>query len=91
MQTITVCSDLLKTGGYLRLLQYIENVDAAFDKVGAASIEEFVFKSAGSDATRADMQAAAQLNLGHYVEQTHRDPQYIKSTFDTSHTKMSAR
>lgn len=26
MQTITVCSDLLKTGGYLRLLQYIEAV-----------------------------------------------------------------
>jgi len=26
MQTITVCSDLLKTGGYLRLLQYIESV-----------------------------------------------------------------
>ena len=24
MQTITVCSDLLKTGGYLRLLQYLE-------------------------------------------------------------------
>ncbi len=26
MQTITVCSDLLKTGGYMRLLQYIEAV-----------------------------------------------------------------
>ena len=26
MQTITVCSDLLKTGGYLRLLDYIEAV-----------------------------------------------------------------
>ena len=89
MQTITVCSDLLKTGGYLRLLQYLENVDAAFDAVGAASIEEFVFKSAGSDASRADVQAAAQLNLGHYAEQTRHDPQYIKSTFDTSHTKTS--
>ena len=30
MQTITVCSDLLKTGGYLRLLQYIEAVKEAF-------------------------------------------------------------
>jgi len=89
MQTITACSDLLKTGGYLRLLQYLENVDAAFDAVGAENIEEFVFKSAGSNATRADVQAAAQLNLGHYVEQTRRDPQYIKSTFDTSHTKTS--
>ncbi len=30
MQTITVCSDLLKTGGYLRLLQYIESVRETF-------------------------------------------------------------
>ena len=89
MQTITVCSDLLKTGGYLRLLQYLETVDDAFDRVGAASIEEFVFKSAGSDASRTDIQAAARLNLGHYAEQTRRDPKYIKATFDTSHTKTS--
>jgi putative selenate reductase len=35
MQTITVCSDLLKTGGYLRLLDYIkavENVSVAPEK-----------------------------------------------------------
>ena len=30
MQTITVCSDLLKTGGYMRLLQYIKSVRDAF-------------------------------------------------------------
>jgi putative selenate reductase len=34
MQTITVCSDLLKTGGYLRLLQYIEAVNDAFPVTG---------------------------------------------------------
>ena len=33
MQTITVCSDLLKTGGYLRLLQYIELLRDAFKQV----------------------------------------------------------
>ena len=32
MQTITVCSDLLKTGGYLRLLQYIELVREALHR-----------------------------------------------------------
>ena len=34
MRTITVASDLLKTGGYLRLLQYTEKTDEAFDAVG---------------------------------------------------------
>lgn len=87
MQTVTVCSDLLKTGGYLRLLQYLENVDDAFKKIGATSIEDFVLKSADSDASRADAQAATRLNLRRYAEQTRSDPKYIKGTFDTAHTK----
>ena len=44
MQTITVCSDLLKTGGYLRLLQYVESVEDAFGKTESDSIDEFIFK-----------------------------------------------
>ncbi len=89
MQTITVCSDLLKTGGYLRLLQYLESVEDAFDEVGAGSIEEFVLKTAGSDTSRTDIQMAANLNLGRYAEQACHDPKNIKATFDTSHTKTS--
>ncbi|HEC08335.1 MAG TPA: hypothetical protein ENI86_02070, partial [Acidimicrobiales bacterium] len=46
MKTVTVCSDLLKTGGYLRLLQYTENLEAAMDKVGAAATDDFIVKSA---------------------------------------------
>ena len=46
MKTITVCSDLLKTGGYLRVLQYMENVDAAMDEVGAVDTVDFIIKSA---------------------------------------------
>ena len=89
MQTITVCSDLLKTGGYLRLLQYLESVDNAFKRAGAASIEEFILALADTDASRADVRAAARLNLRRYAERTRSDTYYIKSTFDTSHTKTS--
>ena len=46
MQTITVCSDLLKTGGYLRLLQYIDLVREAFILADAADISEFAFAQA---------------------------------------------
>jgi len=87
MQTITVCSDLLKTGGYLRLLQYLETVDDAFSEAGASSIDAFIFKSAESDESLADVHDAARLNLRHYAEQTRSDPTYIKGTFDTAHTK----
>jgi len=87
MQTITVCSDLLKTGGYLRLLQYLETVEDAFGRTGASGINEFIFRYAETDESRADLKAAARLNLRHYAEQTLKDPQYIKGTFDTAHTK----
>jgi putative selenate reductase len=87
MQTITVCSDLLKTGGYLRLLQYLESVDNAFKSVEAANIEEFILTSADTDVSRTDVQAAARQNLRQYAERTRSDTHYIKATFDTSHTK----
>ncbi len=46
MKTVTVCSDLLKTGGYLRLLQYTENLGAAMDKLDAADNGDFIIKTA---------------------------------------------
>jgi len=46
VETVTVCSDLLKSGGYLRMLQYVENLDAAMSAVGAVDIADFACKSA---------------------------------------------
>jgi putative selenate reductase len=48
MQTITVCSDILKSGGYMRILQYLENVNQALDQYGATSIEELALRSAAA-------------------------------------------
>ncbi len=50
MKTVTVCSDLLKSGGYLRMLQYIEHLEKAIDDVGAEDLSDFVAKSALRDA-----------------------------------------
>ena len=46
VKTITVCSDLLKSGGYMRMLQYIENLNEAMDAVGALDLTDFLCKSA---------------------------------------------
>ncbi len=43
--TITVCSDLLKSGGYLRTLQYFEQLDAALDAAGALDLQDFIAKT----------------------------------------------
>lgn len=74
MQTITVCSDLLKTGGYLRLLQYIENVrDAMLD--------------AGVKESPSDLRANTCNYLRHYARLTRRQQTLQKAAFLTSHSK----
>ncbi len=94
MQTITVCSDLLKTGGYLRLLQYIEQVREAFSLTGAADIGEFAFARASSgassrDATPDDAHANTRINLYHYARQTRQQRRLQKSAFLTSRSKTA--
>ncbi len=86
MQTVTVCSDLLKTGGYLRLLDYFESLDAAFAEAGSSDMDQFIIRSAGRDI---DVSAAARANLRSYAEEVRRDADYKKGTFLTSRTKTS--
>jgi len=89
MQTITSCSDLLKTGGYLRLLDYLKSVETRFADLESSSIKDFVLKSADSDVPATDANAAARLNLRRYALKTRTDPDNAKDGFDKSHTKTS--
>jgi putative selenate reductase len=61
---ITTCTDLLKPGGYARLQQYLVNLGAAFDQVGAASLPAFVAAAGRGTALARHADAAA------------RDPRY---------------
>ncbi|MEA2000822.1 MAG: FAD-dependent oxidoreductase [Actinomycetota bacterium] len=56
MTTITTCSDLLKTGGYLRMPLYIEELNKAMDAAGADSLNDFIANT-----------AVAQENMGDFV------------------------
>jgi NADPH-dependent glutamate synthase beta subunit-like oxidoreductase len=51
MTTITVCSDLLKTGGYLRMPQYIEELERHLDAEGATSLPDFIGRTAVAQET----------------------------------------
>ena len=44
---VTVCSDLLRTGGYARMQTYFENLDRRMDEVGARGIDELVLLGQG--------------------------------------------
>jgi len=96
MQTITVCSDLLKTGGYLRLLQYIDLVRQAFMLADAADISEFAFAqaikgSASTGATPHDIHANKCINLSNYAALTRRQHRLQKAAFQTSRSKTERK
>lgn len=40
METVTVCTDILKPGGYMRMLQYVEETEHALDECDAHSLSE---------------------------------------------------
>ena len=94
IRTVTVCSDLLKSGGYLRMLQYTEHVDAAFDAAGAMDTGDFIRRTAlaagyagdaGSDA--GSVSACAQFNLRRYADAVRGDWRYRKDSFRTDRSK----
>ncbi|MCP4351849.1 MAG: putative selenate reductase subunit YgfK [Desulfobacterales bacterium] len=47
LKPVTVCSDILKPGGYGRLSQYLENLAKAIQESGAKTIDEFIPAQAG--------------------------------------------
>lgn len=48
---ITVCSDLLKPGGYARASGYLTELHKRMDAVGAADLDDFVMRAYGNAAT----------------------------------------
>ena len=45
---LTVCSDLLKVGGYCRSSAYFKELNSRMDKLGVNDIESYIFKSYGN-------------------------------------------
>ncbi len=92
LRTITVCTDLLKTGGYLRLAQYAEHAEAAYAEAGAADTGAFVRARAVADGfagDAADTAACARFNLRRYADRVADDRRYRKDAFRTDRSKTT--
>jgi putative selenate reductase len=85
LHPVTVCSDLLRSGGYLRLLQYLEVAGAALEEAGAADLDDFARRTAGL----ADTAGAQLANLRAYAAAVRAERRYRKDAFDTAHTKTA--
>jgi putative selenate reductase len=73
---VTVCTDLLKTGGYARAALYWDSLGAQMEKTGAKSIDEFILKAEGAPTSSLD--EAILHNTRRYVERATNDPRYAK-------------
>ncbi len=75
---VTVCTDILKPGGYGRLNQYIENLRAAFATENAKSVEQFVLSK--SNGSKWPTEAIIE-NLEQYALETLASERYKKTNF----------
>jgi putative selenate reductase len=73
--TITVCTDLLKPGGYGRLHQYFQEITKAFSNYQVKSIKELILKSASTYGIK----ESASENLLNYAIKTLNDPSYKRN------------
>lgn len=79
LDPVTVCSDLLKPGGYGRLHQYIEELRIGFNLLKASDIGDFVSKKAGSH--EMEMHLKVLRNLENYNDSLKQDERYRKTGF----------
>ncbi len=61
-RTVTVCTDLLKPGGYMRMNQYFGELNRSLSGLQTTTIDEYIIRSAGGT----DLKKSALLNLSRY-------------------------
>src|SRR5439155_869187 len=76
----TVCTDLLRPGGYGRLAPYMKTLATEMTKVGAKNVKEYILKAFGAgdapDDGSGDINAAALKNTTIVAEKARNDPRY---------------
>lgn len=82
LQPVTVCSDLLKPGGYGRIAQYLSLTKEAIEKESAVSIADFIAKKdQGSESKKQSNSGAALANLVEYAARVKDQNHYQKKSF----------
>ena len=85
LKPVTVCSDLLKPGGYLRLPQYMSELEKAM--MGYNSIEEYITQTADVN----NLAEAVLKNLSLYADEVVNSPEYYKNFFPYDHIKTKRK
>ncbi len=83
---ITVCSDLLKPGGYLRMVQYLEELNRNITASNSNNIKEFI-NSKNPNGT--SLKDSALNNLNEYAERVLENERYGKTHFPYENIKTN--
>ncbi len=76
LSPVTVCTDLLKPGGYTRLPQYLEHLGDAMEGESADSLRAWACKRAGLVVSDEHVNEAWQANLERYAQVVCDDQRY---------------
>jgi putative selenate reductase len=87
LMPVTVCSDLLKPGGYGRLGQYLEAIGQAMQSAGAATLSDFIGRRCNAKKTT-DVYAAGRLNLEGYAHEVLAQKAFHKEVFPYAGIKL---
>jgi putative selenate reductase len=96
MNTVTVCSDLLRSGGYTRLLQYIDNTRRDMRNYNASNLREYTrniarqhYGVAAACENDDTYRVCPRLNLKDYAEEVLAAAAYRRDTYDRRRTKTA--
>jgi putative selenate reductase len=87
LKPVTVCSDLLKPGGYSRLKQYLSNLSLEMEKYSSSTIDELV-KTKGNSS---NIKEAAIRNLRRYADEVVESARYKKNLFFNNSIKTKRK
>ena len=79
---ITTCTDLLRPGGYGRLPRYLSNLERAMNNLGAASIDEYILRSAqvtNRQPPVSNVNEAVLINTSELLRRSIDNPRYHRS------------
>ena len=83
LKPVTICSDLLKPGGYLRLTQYLEEINTSITNSNQNNIDDFIKVNGSSD----DLSKAGLTNLKYYASSVVENKAYHKNNFPYKNIK----
>ena len=91
MKPVTVCSDLLKPGGYGRLHQYFDVLTARMDKLGAGNLDDLILRRAAVSGSgdKEQIRTAMLKNLYNYAGRVAANPAYHKDQFSDPSIKTT--